>query len=101
MSISSLILERICDLAIKAGLNPNDFSFTVDLEKPHRLFDVEFIYHPTDQHRGFKLYPFYESGAISEYMLKRQIVSQLSIFMEQVKPREEWPNDKSKLEGNQ
>lgn len=90
MPISSLIFEILCDYAMKARLDPIDFDFKVDQSQSDQEFNVELIYHPTDWHRKFKLYPHYAAGAVSEYMIKHQITSQVERFIEDIKPRKEW-----------
>ena len=98
MEISEIAMEEMCRIAIREKFNPNDFRIHVDPIIPYTSYEVQFDYIPIDQHRKFKLRPFYEAGATSEYMIRHQIVSQLEMFMEQIKPREEWPNDQNKLE---
>lgn len=95
MEISEIAMEEMCRIAMGEKLNPNDFRIRIDPIIPYISYEVQFDYIPTDQHRRFELRPFYEAGAISEYMITRQICEQLKIFMEQIKPREEWPNDQN------
>lgn len=90
MSISAIIFEILCELATKVGFNPNDFSCRID---PHDLsyieYDVRLDYKPTDYHRVFRVRPYYESGSVSDYLIKRQVEKQVMIFLEQIKPMEE------------
>lgn len=90
MSISAIIFEMLCKLAAEAGFNPNDFSCRID---PHNLsyieYDVRLDYKPTDFHRVFVIRPYYESGSLSDYMIKQQIEKQVMIFLEELKAPEE------------
>lgn len=95
MPVTSLIFEILCNFAMRARLDPINFDFKVEQSQSNQEFDVELIYRPTVQHRKFKLYPHYAAGAVSEYMIKHQIMSQVEIFIEDIKPREEWYSDQN------
>jgi len=90
MSISAIIFAILSELALKAGFDPNDFSCRID---PHDLsyieYDVRLDYKPTDFHRVFTLRPYYESGALSDFIIKRQVEKQVMIFLEELKAPEE------------
>lgn len=90
MSISAIIFAILSELASKAGFNPNDFSCRID---PHDLsyieYDVRLDYKPIDFHRVFPVRPYYESGALSDFMIKKQIEKQVMIFLEELKAPEE------------
>lgn len=90
MSISAIIFEILCELATKAGFNLNDFSCRIDPHDSSYIeYDVRLDYKPTDFHRIFPVRPYYESGALSDYMIKKQVEKQVIIFLEQIKPMEE------------
>ena len=101
MSIPSLIFERLCQYSIKAGLNPNHFNFKVEEIEENKKYSIHLNYIPNKVEKTFQLRPYYEAGATSEYLLNSQIANNVMMFIESIKPREEWPNDQSKLEGNQ
>lgn len=90
MSISAIIFEILCELATKAGFNPNDFSCRIDPhDQSYIEYDVRLDYKPTDFHRVFPIKPYYESGSLSDYLIKRQIENQVIIFLEELKSPEE------------
>lgn len=90
MSISAIIFEILCKLATKAGFNPNDFSCRIDPhDQSYIEYDVRLDYKPTDFHRVFPVRPYYASGALSDYMIKKQVEQQVIIFLEELKAPEE------------
>lgn len=90
MSISAIIFKILCELATKAGFNPNDFSCRIDPhDQSYIEYDVRLDYKPTDFHRVFTVRPYYESGALSDYMIKQQVEQQVIIFLEELKAPEE------------
>ena len=90
MSISSIIFEILGEHATKAGFNPNDFSCRIDPhDQSYIEYDVRLDYKPIDFHRVFPIRPYYESGPISDYLIKKQVEKQVIIFLEQIKPMEE------------
>lgn len=89
MSISAIIFAILSELAKESGFDPNDFSCRIDPSLGYIEYEVRLDYKPTDYHRIFSIRPYYESGAVSDYLIKRQIEQQVIIFLEELKAPEE------------
>ncbi len=89
MSISAIIFEILSKLASEAGFNPNDFSCRIDPSLGYIEYDVRLDYKPADYHRTFTIRPYYESGSVSDYLIKKQVERQVIIFLEELKAPEE------------
>ena len=89
MSISAIIFEILSRLAKEAGFNPNDFSCRIDQSLDYIEYEVRLDYKPTDYHLVFLVRPYYESGPVSDYLIKKQVEKQVIIFLEELKAPEE------------
>ncbi len=89
MSISAIIFEILSRLAKEAGFDQNDFSCRIDPSLDYIEYEVRLDYKPTDYHLVFLVRPYYESGALSDYLIKRQVEQQVIRFLEELKAPEE------------
>ena len=95
MGINNILSDLGVKLITERELNPDDFVVTVNPLIENSEYEIRLDYTPKDMHRIFKLRPFYEAGALSEYMISQQIIKQIDIFLNEIAPKEEWPNDQN------